>query len=180
MNLCKLSGLAGLTLLASGCAMLGSTQSPNEPAIAESAATETPSSADTAAMVLEAQSRPESLEVAPLESPAISMLVSQSDAAVSTDELAQASILIERALRIEPYNPRLWQRLAEIRVAQKRYIEAEEMAMRSYGQSARVGEWCRRNWLTLRETRKALGDPAEAEKAQARAEECVLAPPPRY
>ena len=58
--------------------------------------------------------------------------------------------------------------------------EAEEMAMRSYGQSAQVGEWCRRNWLTLRETRRALGDPTESEKAALRAEECVLAPPPRY
>ena len=163
-------GLAGCTLIQ---------PSPAPPPVAVEPPPATPA-VDTASIVREAQSRPESLEVAPLESPAIALVVEQSDTAVAANQLAQGSILIERALRIEPYNPRLWQRLAEIRLAQQRYIEAEEMAMRSYGQSAQVGEWCRRNWLTLRETRRALGDPTESEKAALRAEECVLAPPPRY
>jgi len=176
VNMLKLASAALLAVLISGCAMF---DAPKPPAAVVSERPPLPN-ADTAAIVSEAQSRPESLEVAPLESPAIALLVNQANAAVSDHKLANASILIERALRIEPYNPRLWQRLAEVRVAQQRYLEAEEMAMRSFGQSARVGEWCRRNWLTLRETRRALGDPVEAEKAELRAEECVLAPPPRY
>lgn len=164
-----------------GCAWIQPTsESVMAPVAAETRAESAAAALDTASIVREAQSRPESLEVAPLESPAIALLVQQAQAAADSGEHAQASILIERALRIEPYNPRLWQRLAEVRVAQQRYIEAEEMAMRSFGQSARVGEWCRRNWLTLRETRRALGDPVEADKAAQRAEECVLAPPPRF
>lgn len=174
--LCLMAMLAGSSV---GCAWLPSAPEPNAAPVASAEPAAVPE-VDTAGLVREAQSRPESLEVAPLESPAIALLVEQSATAADAGELAQASLLIERALRIEPYNPRLWQRLAEVRVAQKRYIEAEEMAMRSYEQSARVGEWCRRNWLTLRETRRALGDPVEAEKAAQRAEDCVLAPPPRY
>ncbi len=172
--------IAGISL--AGCAWI---QPAAEPVAVEAtptaaAAAEAAPAVDSEAFDREAKSRPESLEVEPLESPAIALLVDQSQTAVKAGELAQASILLERGLRIEPYNPRLWQRLAEVRLAQQRFIEAEEMAMRSYGQSARVGELCRRNWLTLRETRRALGDPSEADKAATRAEECVLAPPPRF
>lgn len=171
--------LAGIGL--AGCAWI---QPAAKPAAADPAAVATANPAaatvDSESFDREAKSRPESLEVEPLENPAIALLVDQSQAAVKAGELAQASILLERGLRIEPYNPRLWQRLAEVRLAQQRFVEAEEMAMRSYGQSARVGELCRRNWLTLRETRRALGDPDEADKAETRAEECVLAPPPRF
>ncbi len=132
------------------------------------------------ALVEEARASGPTLEVAPLENPAVEMLVTQADSSREQSDLDTAAGLLQRALRLEPDNPRLWQRLAEIRLQQGRYLEAEEMAMRSLRHSARVGEWCRRNWLTLRETRRALGDPAESERAANEAVACLRPPPPRY
>ena len=139
-----------------------------------------PRTIDPTRVVEESRLSGPSLEVAPLENPAVALLVAEADSRRETADLDAAGGLLERALRLEPENPRLWQRLAEIRLEQGRYLEAEEMAMRSLGHSARVGEWCRRNWLTLRETRSALGDPAEAERAAEQAAACARPPPPRY
>jgi tetratricopeptide (TPR) repeat protein len=136
--------------------------------------------ADPQTVVTEAQQTGPTLEVAPLENPAVTVLLAQADQLQASGDLESASSVLQRALRIEPDSPRLWQRLAEVRLAQGRLLEAEEMAMRSLRSSGRVGEWCRRNWLTLRETRLALGDPAEAERAAAEAEACLRPPPPRY
>ena len=133
-----------------------------------------------AALVEEARASGPTLEVAPLENPAVEMLVTQADKSREQADPDTAAALLQRALRLEPDNPRLWQRLAEIRLEQGRYLEAEEMAMRSLRHSARVGEWCRRNWLTLRETRRALGDPVESERAANEAVACLRPPPPRY
>jgi tetratricopeptide (TPR) repeat protein len=139
-----------------------------------------PITIDPTRVVEESRLSGPSLEVAPLENPAVALLVAEADSRRESADLDAAGGLLERALRLEPENPRLWQRLAEIRLEQGRYLEAEEMAMRSLGHSAQVGEWCRRNWLTLRETRSALGDPAEAERAAEQAAACARPPPPRY
>jgi Tfp pilus assembly protein PilF len=43
----------------------------------------------------------------------------------------RAASLLERALRIEPRNARLWHRLAKIRLQQGRYIMAQSLAQKS-------------------------------------------------
>ena len=53
----------------------------------------------------------------------------RSDAAAG--RLANAAASIERALRIEPRNPRLWNELARIRFQQRNYAQAEATAARS-------------------------------------------------
>ncbi|MEZ5442289.1 MAG: tetratricopeptide repeat protein [Lysobacterales bacterium] len=135
---------------------------------------------DADAVAAEARDGGPTLEVAPLENPAVAQLVEQAEQQRLAGQLDSASSVLERALRVEPDNPRLWQRLAEIRLEQGAYLEAEEMAMRSLGLSARVGEWCRRNWLTLKATRLALGDTPQAERAAEQAQACLLPPPPRF
>jgi Tfp pilus assembly protein PilF len=45
--------------------------------------------------------------------------------------LANAAASLERALRIEPRNPRLWQELARVRLKQGEYAQAESLAARS-------------------------------------------------
>lgn len=177
MNQCNLIFLLVIGLLP-GCASRSTIPLPPvepEPTIAEPIRLP-----DAEQVASEAREGGPSLEVAPLENPAVAQLVEQAETQRAAGELAAASALLERALRLEPENPRLWQRLAEIRLAQGQYLEAEEMAMRSLGNSGRVGEWCRRNWLTLRATRTALGDPVEADRAAEQATACQLPPPPRF
>ena len=45
--------------------------------------------------------------------------------------LPDAAATLERALRLEPRNPRLWQELARVRLAQRDYVQAEQLAQRS-------------------------------------------------
>ena len=45
--------------------------------------------------------------------------------------LSNAAASLERALRIEPRNPRLWQELARVRLQQGDYAQAESTAARS-------------------------------------------------
>jgi Tfp pilus assembly protein PilF len=68
---------------------------------------------------------------APKESVAVAaqMDSAHSDAAAGRYTTAAASL--ERALRIEPRNPRLWQELARVRLQQGDFVQAEQLAQRS-------------------------------------------------
>ena len=50
---------------------------------------------------------------------------------VAAGRLSNAAASLERALRIEPRNPRLWQELARVRLQQGQYAQAESLAARS-------------------------------------------------
>jgi Tfp pilus assembly protein PilF len=73
----------------------------------------------------------------PVEQPAVKenvaiaglMESARSDAA--SGRLAEAASTLERALRIEPRNPRLWQELARVRLQQGDFPQAESLAQRS-------------------------------------------------
>ena len=84
---------------------------------------EQPSPAPEAPPAPEAQQKRESVAVAGL------MKSAQAD--TSAGRLANAAATLERALRIEPRNPRLWHELAKVRLKQGQYAQAESMAARS-------------------------------------------------
>ena len=50
---------------------------------------------------------------------------------VAAGRLPNAAATLERALRIEPRNPRLWHELAKVRLRQSDYSQAESLAARS-------------------------------------------------
>src|ERR1700716_2551709 len=77
-------------------------------------------------------------ELAPLPEPAartenlaIAGLMDGARADAAAGRLANAAASLERALRIEPRNPRLWQELARVRLKQGDYAQAESTAARS-------------------------------------------------
>ena len=65
------------------------------------------------------------------ESLAIAGLIDSARADQSAGRLANAAASLERALRIEPKNPRLWHELARVRLRQGDYQQAESTALRS-------------------------------------------------
>jgi Tfp pilus assembly protein PilF len=65
------------------------------------------------------------------ESVAVAGLMDSARNDVQAGRLANAAATLERALRIEPANPRLWQELARVRLQQGQYAQAESTAMRS-------------------------------------------------
>ena len=67
----------------------------------------------------------------PRENVAIAGLVESARADAAAGRLPTAAASLERALRIEPKNPRLWQELARVRLQQGDLAQAESLAARS-------------------------------------------------
>jgi len=65
------------------------------------------------------------------ESVAVAGLVDSARTDAAAGRLAEAAATLERALRIEPRNPRLWQELARVRLQQGDFAQAESTAQRS-------------------------------------------------
>jgi Tfp pilus assembly protein PilF len=65
------------------------------------------------------------------ENIAIAGLMENARADLAAGRLANAAAALERALRIEPRNPRLWQELARVRLQQGEYAQVESLAARS-------------------------------------------------
>lgn len=62
---------------------------------------------------------------------AVATLLVKADSQEQLAHWERAAALLERALRIEPRNARLWHRLAKIRLQQGRYGMAESLAQKS-------------------------------------------------
>jgi Tfp pilus assembly protein PilF len=80
--------------------------------------------------------------------------------------LANAAATLERALRIEPRNPRLWQELARVRLKQGEYAQAEGVAARSNSYAGADNALRAENWRLIAEARDARGDAEGARQAR--------------
>src|SRR5713226_6905200 len=74
---------------------------------------------------------PEQAPASRTEHLAIAGLLDGARADAASGRLANAAASLERALRIEPRNPRLWHELAGVRLKQGDYAQAESLAARS-------------------------------------------------
>ena len=80
--------------------------------------------------------------------------------------LNNAAASMERAIRLEPKNARLWQELARLRLNQQDYVQAENVALRSNALTR--GDFAIRteNWNIIAQAREARGDTAGARSAR--------------
>jgi Flp pilus assembly protein TadD len=127
-----------------------------------------------------AQQQRGGVQVYPLQNPAVKELLKQAEESESAGDYNAAAVSIERALRIQPRDPELLQRMAEIQLQKKDYQQALNFASRSYDSGPRVGELCNRNWRTMSVAQTALGDSRSAKMAEARASDCNRQPPQSY
>ena len=67
----------------------------------------------------------------PSENIAVARLMDNARADMDANRLGAAAATIERALRIEPRNARLWHELARVRLRQGEYAQAQSLAARS-------------------------------------------------
>jgi len=120
------------------------------------------------------------LEVFPLRNPAVAELSEAAVQAERAGDLPRAATLLERAIRIEPRDPELLQQMAEVRLDQDQWDQAESHARRSFDVGPRVGELCQRNWRTIAVARERQGDMDGARAARERLQSCVVEPPRRF
>ena len=101
----------------------------------------------------------------PRENVAIAGLVQSARADAAAGRLPNAAAALERALRIEPRNPRLWQELARVRMRQGDYSQAESLAQRSNTWGGTDNRLRAENWSLIAQSRQARGDAEGARKA---------------
>jgi len=100
------------------------------------------------------------------ENVAVAGLMESARADAAAGKLSTAAASIERALRIEPRNPRLWQELGRVRLQQTQFAQAENMAARSNSYAGSDNALRAENWRLIAQAREARGDADGAQAAR--------------
>ncbi len=103
--------------------------------------------------------------------PAVLSLLKQSKTALSKGRNDQASAALERALRIEPKNPFVWQALAAVHLNGKRAQQAEATAEKSISLAQGNPHVAAGSWRLISQARTMLGNKAGAAEALQKANE---------
>ncbi len=107
----------------------------------------------------------------PVHSGAVVALLDTAERQRRGGDTAGAVATTERALRIEPRNAHLWNRLAHLRFDQARYGMAADIAAKSTDLAAGDTALERDNWQLIARCRRALGDSEGARRAERSARE---------
>ena len=109
---------------------------------------------------------PPAPEVQPVsDNNAVVALLDSAHADIDGGKPDAAVASLERALRIEPRNPVLWQELAKVRLQQGQYQQAEGMATRSNSWAGNNRILRADNWRIIGEARLKRGDHQGAQAA---------------
>lgn len=172
MNLCRIAALAAL-LLMTGCAARAPLSPPRPAPPVSAPLPTTPSPAEPGFLPpLEPSLIPPAAPpvTVPSENAAVMALLRKSQNQSSAGQWEAAGASLERALRIEPRNPVLWQKLARVRLAQQDYPQAENLAAKSSALAGNDRRLRAENWRIIGEARSKRGDRAGAKAAFERAE----------
>lgn len=100
--------------------------------------------------------------------PAVRGLVAAADAALAKGDVELAAVNLERAQRLAPQSAVVYQRLASVRLRQKRPAEAEQMARKALGYAGTATQQAAL-WQLIATARQMQGQAAQAQEARARA-----------
>lgn len=103
--------------------------------------------------------------VAPNNS-AVTLLLATATQQADNAELSASAATLERALRIDQRNPRIWQRLAKVRLAQQQYALAESLAAKSNLFAGEDQVLINDNWRIIAQARQSAGDARGAAAAR--------------
>jgi hypothetical protein len=100
---------------------------------------------------------------------AASSLAAQAEKQRERGDYVGAAATLERAIRIQPREAYLWNRLARVRLDQNNYDQAGSLAQKSNTLSKDQDQIKQDNWGMIAATRRAAGDQSGAEEAEAKA-----------
>jgi len=101
---------------------------------------------------------------------AVVALTGQAEKQQRDGDLNGSAATLERALRIEPRNPHLWNRLARVRLAQGQFNQANSMAAKSNALAGDNPGLKKDNWQLIAQAKNQTGDSRGAAEAQRKAE----------
>ncbi|WP_221063318.1 tetratricopeptide repeat protein [Methylomagnum ishizawai] len=97
--------------------------------------------------------------------PAVLALMDEAGQSLQSGDLDNAATALERAIRIQPKNPKLWHDLAEVRLRQQEPGLAEDLAKKSNLHAQGDNALISANWSLIAEARRLRGDTAGADEA---------------
>lgn len=100
--------------------------------------------------------------------PAVQGLLAASDRALRNGDLDLAAVNLERAQRLAPQSAAVYQRLADVRLRQKRPAEAEQLARKALAYTAQMPQQAAL-WRQIAAARQQLGQAQSAQEALQRA-----------
>ncbi len=100
---------------------------------------------------------------------AVVALLEQADNYRSSGDSGSEAAAVERALRIEPNNARLWSRLSAIRLEQGRPQQTEQLALKSNALAKGDRRLQAKNWRLIARARWAMNDSDGARRAERKA-----------
>ncbi len=115
--------------------------------------------------------QPDAVPTQPSGNTAVMNLLNKAQSQIAAGRLDEAGANLERAVRIEPRNPILWQELARVQLEQGQYRQAENMAAKSNTLAGGDRYLQARNWRIIGEARSRRGDPQGAREAFEKADQ---------
>ena len=100
---------------------------------------------------------------------AVVALLDRADAYHQAGNIGAEAATVERALRIDPNNGRLWNRLAAIRLDQGQPRQAEQLALKANALSRGDTRLQAQNWRLVAKARWSMNDSAGARLAEKKA-----------
>jgi len=101
-----------------------------------------------------------------VESPILRKMLRQADMAAANSEWSKAENYLERALRVEPRSAVVWQRLAEMKLAQDRPHQAIQFSRKAITLAKGDKVVIKRGWLVVEESNIRLNNPSKAAYAR--------------
>ena len=102
--------------------------------------------------------------------PAVITLLNQANRDLRAGRADSAAVDIERAINIQPSDPWLWHRLADIRRRQGRYDQAIGLAEKSNALASDSPRLRGENWRLIAQARQRIGDVSGARLARTKAD----------
>jgi len=93
-------------------------------------------------------------------------MLRQADMAAASEEWSKAENYLERALRVEPRSAVVWQRLAEMKLAQDRPHQAIQFSRKAITLAKGDKVVIKRGWLVVEESNTRLNNPSKAAYAR--------------
>ena len=85
---------------------------------------------------------------------------------VRAGQFSQAEMVLERALRLEPRNARLWHEMAQVKYGQRDYGQVVQFCIKSNSLAGKDYGLIQQNWRLMEKAYMELGQPEKAQQAR--------------
>ncbi len=102
----------------------------------------------------------------PQEGKAAGTLLASARQSRQSGQLGQAEMSLERALRMEPRNARLWHEMAQVKFESKEYRQAVQLCIKSNSLAGKDYDLMEQNWQLMEKAYLELGEPEKARQVR--------------